>query len=290
MNTKFIGHLNDQSNVLFWGGAETSITDVEEVFKFPTIGKERKFETDYSLDSDEWFFIELNKKEKESMIGGYLSVLSSSVDFNTITPKQYDRLIALYLIKEKSEGVQDIIFNRIFDRYCIQSKILFSFDVSGPKINKVVNAVEFNHSVDAFWNDANKKLYFRKYSTIKPLFLGIEKYYRSATKDEVSIFLKNDFFSVSDDFPATKLGERALHNIAAILDSNEIDFSDSDVRKSYVNYANDFEAFDVHIEDGKFKVEKPTDLTKILSVLQERLYISPVTKQKRVASNTSPID
>ncbi len=94
---------------------------------------------------------------------------------------------------------------------------------------------------------------------------------------------------VSAAFNKSKLGERALHNIAIILDSKEIDFSDVDVRKSYITYANEFKAFDVSIENGQFKVEKASDLTKIMSVLQERLYVAPITKEKRVASSTSPI-
>jgi len=165
MTRNFIGRLKDGSSVIFFGNSETGLTEVAELFQFPTVEREKEFQTDYSLDSDEWFFITLNANEKREMIDGYLSVASSSTDYNKVTPDQYDRLHALYLVRENDENVRDIIFNRIFDRYCIQSKTFFDFDVTGPKVSSKTNLVEFNSSVDAFWNDAENKLYFKKYST-----------------------------------------------------------------------------------------------------------------------------
>ena len=290
MTKTFIGRMKDGSSAIFFGDSDSSLKTISEMFEFPKIEdcQEREFQIDYALGNDEWFFISLNEDERKEMIDDYLLVASSSADCNKVTPDQYNKLLTLYLIREKDK-VRDIIFNRIFDRFYIKSKTFINVDISGPKIKTETNFVEFNHSVDAFWNGVKNKLYFKKYSTIKPLFPGIEKYYRSATKEEVESFLENDFFLVSAAFNKSKLGERALHNIAIILDSKEIDFSDVDVRKSYITYANEFKAFDVSIENGQFKVEKASDLTKILSVLQERLYVAPITKEKRVASSTSPI-
>lgn len=290
MTETFIGRMKDGSSAIFFGDSDSSLKTISEMFKFPKIEdcQEREFQIDYALGNDEWFFISLNEDERKEMIDGYLLVASSSADWNKVTPDQYNKLLTLYLIHEKDK-VKNIIFNRIFDRFCIQSKTIINIDISGPKIKTETNSIEFNHSVDAFWDSVKNKLYFKKYSTIKPLFIGIEKYYRSATKEEVESFLENNFFLVSEAFNKSKLGERALHNIAIILDSKEIDFSDEEVRKSYITYANDFKAFEVSIENDQFKVEKPSDLTKILTVLQERLYVSPVTKEKRVASSTLPV-
>lgn len=290
MTKTFIGRMKDGSSAIFFGDSDSSLKTISKMFKFPKIEdyQEKEFQIDYALGNDEWFFISLNEDERKEMIDGYLLVVSSSADYNKATPNQYNKLLTLYLIHGKDK-VRDIIFNRIFNRFCIKSKTFINMDISGPKINTETNSVEFNHSVDAFWDGIKNKLYFKKYSTIKPLFPGIEKYYRSATKEEVESFLENDFFLVSAAFNKSKLGERALHNIAIILDSKEIDFSDVDVRKSYITYANEFKAFDVSIENGQFKVEEASDLTKILSVLQERLYVAPITKEKRVASSTSPI-
>lgn len=284
----FIGRMKDGSSAIFFGNSDRDLGTISNMFKFPKIKdyQEKKYQIDYALDNDELFFISLNEDERKEMIDGYLLVASSSADCNKVTPDQYNELLTLYLIRE-NDKVRDIIFNRIFDRFCIQSKTIINIDISGPKVKSETNSIEFNHSVDAFWDGVKNKLYFKKYSTIKPLFPGIEKYYRSATKEEVESFLENNFFLVSEAFNKSKLGERALHNIAIILDSKEIDFSDEEVRKSYITYANDFKAFDVSIENDQFKVEKASDLTKILTVLQERLYVSPITKEKRVASSTS---
>jgi len=297
MTKTFIGRMKDGSIAIFFGDSDSSLKTISEMFEFPKIEdcQEREFQIDYALGNDEWFFISLNEDERKEMIDDYLLVASSSADCNKVTPDQYNKLLTLYLIHEKDNvddeknKIRDIIFNRIFDRFYIKSKTFINVDISGPKIKTETNFVEFNHSVDAFWNSVKNKLYFKKYIQIKPLFLGIEKYYRSATKEEVESFLENDFFLVSAAFNKSKLGERALHNIAIVLDSKEIDFSDVDVRKSYITYANEFKAFGVSIENGQFKVEKASDLTKILSVLQEHLYVTPITKEKRVASSTSPI-
>ena len=289
MSNRFIGRLNNNNTVLVFGDSdEENLHEITNTFKFPNISEEKtiQFEIGKGLASDEWFYLELDDEEQEQMNDSYLSVATSSTGYNKITPDEYDKLSCFYLI---SENKKDIIFNRITRKFCIESKTFIKIDIGGPIITKSKNSIEFNSFVDAFWNNDNKTLYFKKFKTIKPLFDGIEKYYRSATSEEVQQFLNNDFFTVSTDFKAAKVGSRALRNIAIIIDEENIEFSKKEVRSAYTNYANTFEEYGVTIDNGKFKITTPADLTKVISVLQQRLYKAPITGEDRVADHTKKI-
>ena len=182
----------------------------------------------------------------------------------------------------------EIKFNRIFPRLCIASKTLIGFSTGEAKVSTELNSVEFTGTVDAYWD--GEKLYFKKYSTVKPLFAGLADVYREATAEEVHEFLDATFFVLDDGFKRDKIGERARKNIASILDAGEIDLNCDVTRSVYNDYANDYPELEFNIEsDGKFRIINISDLTIVVSVLQERLYTSPITHEKRVASSTMTV-
>ncbi len=290
---KFVGRLKDGNSVLIFSESNKNLTLIENGFGFPAIDTSAKikFLPDYKLDDNEWFYVDINAEDKVMMMAPYLPALDSTVDANNIISSQYKELAVLYLASKDSDGKIKIIFNRIFNKFYIASKVYLKFIDSGEAtVTTEENMVEFNSNVDAYWDDATSKLYFKSYSTIKPLFKGIDKFYRSATSEEVDSFVNSDFFKVEKSFKSENLGERALKHIAGIIDEESIDLNNLEVRKKYNEYAKGYSESGISInKDGKFILTKVSDLTHVINLLQERYYTSQITKEKRVAHSTSNI-
>jgi hypothetical protein len=289
MSNRFIGRLDNNNTVLVFADSDKKhLSKITNIFTFPAIAdeKSRTFEVGKGLAKDEWFYINLSASEKKEMIDSYQSVANSSTGFNKISLNDYKKLTCLYLINQNKK---DIIFNRISAKYFIEAKTFLKIDVNGPEVTKPSNIVEFTANVDAYWHEESSNLYFKNFSVIKPLFEGIEKFYRSASKQETEQFLKNDFFNIQKDFRQDKVGSRALSNIAMILDDKKIDFTDVKVRNKYTKYAKKFSEYGINIVNGKFDLSTPADLTKVINILQQRLYKAEVTGESRVADHSEAL-
>lgn len=289
MSNRFIGRLNNNNTVLIFAESDKKyLSTITEVFKFPIVSDEKKrtFEVGKGLAKDEWFYINLSVSEKKEMIDSYQVVANSSTGFNKISLNDYKDLNCLYLINKNKK---DIIFNRISSKYFIEAKTFLKIDVNGPGVTSPGNVVEFSAKVDAYWHEESSNLYFKNFSVIKPLFEGIEKFYRSASTKETEQFLKNDFFSIQKCFRQEKIGSRALSNIAMILDDKKIDFTNVEVRNKYTKYSMRFSEYGIKIVDGKFDLSTPSDLTKVITILQQRLYKAEVTGESRVADHSEAL-
>jgi hypothetical protein len=287
---QFVGRLKNGNSVLIFSEENDNLSVIEDGFCFPVITLEKEFQLDYTLDTNEWFYVNLDDNEKAQMISNYLMALESSADTNNIVNRQYSELVAFYLISKDLDGKLGIIFNRIFDKYYIVSKTFLKFSLNEACVSKEENVVEFNNRVDAYWDDVTSKLYFKNYSFVKPLFEGIEKFYRCATSEEVNAFVDSEFFQIEDSFKRDKLGERALKHIAEIIDQKAIDLNDVAIRVLYNEYANDYSESGFLISNiGKFILTKSADLTNVINLLQEKYYTSQITREKRVANSTTKI-
>ncbi len=287
MSYQFLGLFKDDTfTSIFEGEENPNLNALCEIFIFPEIENEREFNsTEFDLAPDEWFYVELSDEDKSELIDRYILISESTAGINQIESQQYNSLRGLFLVRTHEDNAVDIIFNRVFDRNCISNRTLFKFDVSGPVLNTESNVVEFNKSIDAYWEGATKRLYFKKYNVIKPLFIGIDKFYRLATDSEVNSFLGAPFFSVDERFNSGSLGERSRSNIASIIDEEGIDFDDPVVQRKYVKYSKSFPELNVEVKGGKFCIAKSKDLTNIVKVLQELVWVTTVTRKKKVASS-----
>lgn len=314
MSKKFVWSLSTWDNVIIFNESNTNFRLLEEEkFNFPILNWEEEpenettessedtsnipiiwssieFQMDYDLNSDEWFFVEFNDEDREKMIDRYRWVISDSVDMNSINAADYNLLDSMFLIEEKAIDWSDetninIIFNRVFWRFSISTRTFLEFE-NNPTIKKQNSVVDFNGHVDAYWDDSSNKLYFTNYKIIKGIFPWIEKFYRTATQEEVDDFLWNDFFEVEETFKKDKLWERLQKNIADIIDNSGIDFSNTTVRTQYNTYASEFLWDWVEFnEDWKFKIWKNKDLTNVVKVLRGCYYLDYLDPSKKMETN-----
>ena len=283
MNQKyFLGAANEQIFLLFQH--EEEIKTLQKKFNFPDVSNSREFQTDYTLDENEWFYLKLNPADEECMIQNYIV---DSTNANYIRKEDFKNLKVLYLI-EKNDNFTKIIFNRLYPKLYIKSKSLISLGDDGVKIKLQNNSIEFNHSVDAYWCGKEKRVYFKDFTKVKPIFKGIEKFYRVASEQEIDNFFQSPFFTTDEQFKKEKIGKKSLRNIALIMDDENIDLSDEEAKKKYIEYAHSF-PINISFEEDKFKISTNKELANVLNVLQENYFESYITKEKRETSGSKKI-
>lgn len=288
MIKRFMAKLKDNDHVIVFDQQNNNLQKVERLYQLPQIENEIEFDPDHKLENDEWYFVALSGEQKNTMINPYFEILDNSAEFNQMVQGQYSQIAVFYLCsKTTTTTAEQVIFTKVTSKHQIRSRNWIEWE-DGPELKKQTKTVDFTAKVDALWNGT--KLYFRSFSTIKSLFPGIEEFYRTATEDEKNTFLQKEFFECTQDISKIKVGERNLRRIAAIIDDENIDLSNHETRSKYVDYANQFQEYDFKINDtGQFQLANNKDISDVLKVLEQNLYIAPVTGEKREAGYSKKI-
>ncbi len=290
---KIIAKLEDGSFRTVFNSDNKGFTSIESSYHTPTFTDEIifKFDPEKKLENDEWFYVEPSEEQMIKMIDPYISTITNIDSLNPITKNDYQNIRAICLIEKEvvnDNGLENcqerLIISRVYPRfYTIARKILKWND--GPQFEEQSSSVYFSGYIDAYWIAG--KLYFKSYLNIKPIFDGLEDFYRLATEDEKNEFLQKDFFKCEDTNIVIK--QRNLRKIASVI--NNINWSEPLTRQKYIKYAEKYPNIGVQITaDGKLKIESNQDVTKILSVLEERIYTTPITGEEREAHSISKLN
>lgn len=284
MINKIIARLQDGTFVTIFNNATKELDEIKKLYTIPELTDELSiaFDPEKKLAQDEWFYIKPNLDQKKTLINPYLETIESIDTINPITAEDYPNIRAISLV-EKNEGVEYLFLTKVYPRFYTMKKKIFSWN-DGPVLETQSSTVDFTAKLDAFWKDG--KLYFKSYNNIKSVLNGLEDFYRVATEEEKNDFLKKDFFECDDLNIVVK--QRNLRKIASVLES--ITWSDSKTRKKYIDYANLYPTLGVNISDsGKMKIESNQDITRILNVLEERIYTTPITGEAREANSVTAL-
>lgn len=245
----------------------------------------------YTLEDEEWFYIELTDTDKkEEMLGGYIKVSRSMASINQIRSDSYSEVDCVFGV----DGY-DILFTKITPSFIIKNKFVIEigpFKSSGKQaqIKRQVAGIEFDPSkIDAFYKGDENKLYFRSFRTINSLFPGISEYYRSASEDEVERFLKLDIFEVDESITLNKINSSIVKRIAAITDDPEIGLyndNSNNCKKKTIDVVNSIEkgALGVEMKNGKILLKRPADVRVVCDILLGNIYRSPITDDMRRTS------
>lgn len=271
-NWNFVNVFNDNSD---W------FNSIEWIYSEPDLRNDNTFvfDPDRKLEHDEWFYVEFNTEQKEKAIDWFFSLLSSSVSWNNIDNSDYPEIRAIFLSKKDWDS-EKIFLTRIFPRYYTMSKKILKWE-TWPALEEQSSSVDFNGNLDAYWDW--QKLYFKSYTVIKPVFDWIEDFYRVATEEEKNDFLQKDFFECGD-YTSVKVWPRNLRRIASVL--GLINWGDTDVKRKYIDYANEHPLVWVVISNDKMKIDSNKDVSGILSILEERVYKTPITWVEKEAVST----
>jgi hypothetical protein len=253
-----------------------------QFYQPPAITNARAYNPDENLEDDEWWCIELDEAQRTNMVGGYYEYPLSSADTNPIGDDEYKNIEALYLVRDT-----EILFTKITERYRIRNKRFIRFD-GDPQLDEESNAVEFTGRPDAYY-DGSGRLYFQNFSTIRPLFPGIEDFFRVATREEKETFLGKSFFAVEGIDP-DKIGIRYAKRIAAVLADASLNLDDAATQQKLRDYSQRYQEVGVNIDDNKLVIRTNKDLSNVLNLLSGRYYMSELTGEKMVAQATTKIN
>jgi hypothetical protein len=285
MINKIIARLQNESFVTIFNEGSEELMKIKESYSTPKITDDLStpFDPEQKLASDEWFFVEPNAEQTELMISPYFETIDNIDSVNPISKEDYPNIRAICLV-QKDDNTETMHITKVYPRfYTITKKLLKWSD--GPALETQSSTVDFSAKTDAFWS--NKRLYFKSYSSIKSVLNGLEDFYRVATEEEKNDFLQKDFFECED--LNIKVKQRNLRKIASVIET--ISWDDEKVRKKYIKYANKYPNLKLNISDtGKMIISDNTDLTKVLNVLEERIYTTPITKQPRAANSVTALN
>lgn len=248
----------------------------EAVYEKPdTLSNSIKYEPTNVLDEEQWFFVD-DFSQRDYCLKLLLDNSFDSVDFveiNKVNPERMDYLIAY------QNGV-DFYFQRIFKYTVIRNK-KFVHIGDDVEIKEEKNAIELNDVPDAVYSKIEDKLYFRKLETITPIFRGIDELYREATEEEVENFLGNEFINLQSGFSAVQVKKSNRKRIAMAMDT--LSKFDNNQKKRIFEYTNKYFP-DIKFDGESFEISNEDDLKNLLYGIEQRLYTTPVTNEKRCAS------
>lgn len=271
--------------IIFSHDTHPGLLNMESLYTLPDfLTNAIPFDPDRTLTDEERFYIQPNAEQKATLIAPYFNAMEDIIEINPITEEDYRDVRAICLV-ERDENewnlIESMIITRVYPRFYRLQEHRFTRH-NWPSLSTNTWWIYFTAQIDAYRNGT--RLYFKSYWNIKPIFQWLEDFYRLATDQEKELFLAQPFFLCNN--PNIEVKERNLRKIPDLL--WRINFDDLETRISYINYARAFPDVWVNLseEPTRFIIENNQDLTRVLSILEERIYKTPITNQIKEANST----
>lgn len=203
----------------------------DEQFGFlrvPNIENSVNFFDAQTAEVDEWLLVQ-NANE---LAAEYLEIPNETVTYASLGKRDLGDIQVI--IKYSDEG---IVWQKITPSKILTNERVLLVDTDRPVVNERENSVSVSGKVDAFYDCGTQSLYFKKMSTVNSIFPNLAQFYRSATDEEREEFLGAGFVSAEN---IARFGERTMKMIAAVLDDEMIDLSDSNVKQNVLEIAQQY--------------------------------------------------
>lgn len=99
-------------------------------------------------------------------------------------------------------------------------------------------SIVINNTPDAIYVKRNDVVYFKKLSTVAPIFHGIEELYREATEEETERFINNDFIEMADGYTIDKIKKSNRKRIAMAIET--LSHFNHKERKRILDYTHEY--------------------------------------------------
>lgn len=227
------------------------------------------------LDEEEWFYID-NFSASTFCIELLKQDYFNSTDYfdiNIVEPEKISYLVAY-------QDDNAFLFQRVYISNMLHGKrfIHIGDDV---EIRESRYGILINDIPDAIYMKDIDCLYFKKLETITPIFKGIDELYREATDDETKDFLNYDFIDLKDDF-SVELVKKSNRKRIALATKILDEFTEAQIKEVF-QYTNEYYP-NLKFDGNKFEVKDDNDLKSLLYGIEQRLFTTPITHEKRCAS------
>ena len=190
----------------------------------------------------------------------------------------------LYLISYQDENI--FYFQRAYQSRVLKNKKLIHIG-DDVKIESTGNSIIINDIPDAAYIKDIDRLYFRKFEVITPIFRGIEELYREATDEETEKFLVAKFIKLKDDYSVKSVKKANRKRIALAMKSLS-EYTDEQ-KNTIFSYTSDYFP-DLQFDGTSFEVSSEDDLKNLLYGIEQRLYTTVATNEKRCASSVYSLE
>ena len=240
-----------------------------------------EFQPSHSLDEEQWFYI--NSFSKKSYCIDLLKKEAiNSVDYLELSKVNPEKI--LYLISYQDENI--FYFQRAYQSRVLKNKKLIHIG-DDVKIESTGNSIIINDIPDAAYIKDIDRLYFRKFEVITPIFRGIEELYREATDEETEKFLVAKFIKLKDDYSVKSVKKANRKRIALAMKSLS-EYTDKQ-KNTIFSYTSDYFP-DLQFDGTSFEVSSEDDLKNLLYGIEQRLYTTVATNEKRCASSVYSLE
>ncbi len=256
------------------------MSDVD-VFELPNdLDHPRMYDSDYSLDDDEWFGIrDFSEKEYclEILINDFVSA-----EYDQIRNQEYDNL--KFLCFYQDDGY--FFFQKLTPSQTVKKKW---FKISEEPALMADDPIIIIKSIaDAIYSVNDDTLFFKRLQSITTIFKGIGDLYREATQEDTEEFLENDFINLTDDYDASSVKTANRKRIAMAMDTfnnfNEVD------RGHIFNYIKEYcTDLTYSDEERNFEIGSEENLKKLLYGIEQRYYTTPLGGEKRLANSITAL-
>ena len=157
------------------------------------------------------------------------------------------------------------------------------------RLDQGEKSIVINSTPDAIYVKDDDILYFKKLSTISPIFKGIDELYREATEEETKEFLQNDFIELEDSYGVEKVKKSNRKRIAMAMDTLS-SFTPKDKQK-ILKYTHEYYPALKYDEKKKvFTIGSEEEMKYLLWGIEQRYYTTPVTNERRVANSIMQLE
>lgn len=194
-------------------------------------------------------------------------------------------LRAVFVTISDDDNCDKIIFQRLPNKQILKSKNYTMFWNKNTFICERKPGIVITDCIDAYYENGN--LYFKSYYWANQIF-NLNKYYRSATNEDIKKFCSNSCFSIENiDSIAESCNNWTRRKIAYILDSKVLDNNSTDeIIKSAKKLNLKFEIS----EENKIVFPDDKDEQKeLLSYLAEEIYRGNLTDGVYLTNSKRPL-
>lgn len=199
----------------------------------------------------------------------------NSVDYEEFSNQLFDRIDFLCSYQDGNFFFQNISKTQLIRKKRIGFGERLTYDENDASIT-------INNTPDAIYLTDNDTLYFRKLSSVSPIFKGIDQLHRAATEDETEQFLALDFISLGNGFSSADVKIQNRKRIALAMDTLK-SFAKKD-KQTVFSYIREY-CPELKQVDESFAIESEAELKSLLYGIEQRYYTTPVGDEKRIANS-----
>ncbi|SFD00432.1 hypothetical protein [Butyrivibrio sp. YAB3001] len=230
------------------------------------------YSTDVLLEDNQWFKIGdfSNKGYTNHFIGIPVDTTYpvGKIDINKVQ----------YICTYQETGCY--FYQRVIKSRILTNTKLLSLKDDATLIEKQ-DYIVLTDEPDAIYCQSKDTLYFKDIARITPIFGGLEKLFKEATREEVTTFVDSVPVELNGKYDIEHIGKLNRQRITKAM--TILEKLNQDDREKIFTYTNDYSGLSQNC--GKFVISNEEEMKAFLFGIDQRYYTTPIGNERRVANS-----